>query len=151
MREISERNLRACVQELYAFLRSGRWDGAQPRHFAALHGWCYKRVTGDWPAGYHGKDFSVAALRAGRLMRDAFFGDAYDMADYVRWCWLAEKSRYDALALDHARGRKSRTPLRTRVNDDKLFVPGQLLVDYQRALIKRARETSFEVARAANA
>ena len=133
MNAISARSLQQCVRELYVFLRSGRWDGAQPRHFAALHGWCHKRVFGSWPFGYDGKDFSTAALRAGRLMRDAFFGDPYDMADYVKWNWLAERARV-------AKGVKERAKRGSRLSDELLFLPSRCLSDYRKALIKRAKE-----------
>ena len=132
MNPICEKSLRECVKELYGFLRSGLWDEAKPRHFAALHGWCHKRVYGAWPLGLDGREFSQAALRAGRLLRDAFFGDCYDMADYIRWCWLREREYA-------AKPRKLNARKGPRLNDESLFIQGKELSSYRKALVQRAR------------
>jgi hypothetical protein len=82
-------------------------------------------------------------------MREAFFGDPYDMADYIRWCWLREKERADALTADKAEGKRRNAKRGPRITDADLFLPGALLVAYRRAMPARAREVMARMEKAA--
>ena len=132
MADPTTKRITETVKELYVFLRSGRWDEAKPKHFAALHGWCHKCVVGYWPRGYTGATLSTATLRAARMWREVFCSDPYDMVDYIRWVWLLERERMKNIKWMAKKG--------TRVTDELLFIPGRYLIDYRNAWIKRAKE-----------
>lgn len=142
MNVISRRSQRQVVVELYRFLRTGDWKDATCKHLAALHGWCHYRTYGCWPSNYFETEFSIASLRAGRLARKACYGNASDIALYLKWLWLRERDR-----LKHTKARPiAGVP---SLDSELVFKQGNLFEAFQQHLVQKVKQKELAIQRAA--
>jgi hypothetical protein len=129
------------VQKHFDALRpclvSGRWDNATDIVFAALHGWCFYHVWGYWPPGYSGPEYFKAIRSIRTFVRSIFHYDPYDMAHYIRWCFLREKTLKEAGKLT-----------KPQMNEHLMYETNTMIILYRAAQdeLFRQRHPAFQIA-----
>ncbi len=76
-------------REAEAMRLDNNWKRAGAVSMVALWHWCHEQTYGVGPA-MTGKEWSMAALAAGALMRREFDGKAEEMVAFLQWTWREE-------------------------------------------------------------
>lgn len=80
------------LAEVDEMLRSGKWDGAGPRHLVGLYERMFAKCYGIAPE-LSPSERHRALLLAGNLVKRTFGGDVDAAIDHLNWVWTREISR----------------------------------------------------------
>ena len=81
-----------CKDEAMCRVRENNWEGAKASHFVALHQVLYEECYGV-PLDLGSREFKMAAMAAGQLLKNEFGGSPIDLLSFMRWVWKREMGR----------------------------------------------------------
>lgn len=81
-------------RELRAMISEKNYSRATPVHMVALYEWAHHNVYRVAPAEFSQRvTWKLAAMAAGKMLKDDFAGDSPEMVSYLRWVWSREADR----------------------------------------------------------
>ena len=81
-------------KELQGMIQAKNYAQAKPLHMVALYEWAHCTVYKVPPAEFTQKvTWRLAAMAAGKMLKDDFAGDGPEMVNYLRWVWAREAAR----------------------------------------------------------
>jgi hypothetical protein len=76
--------------ETEEMISSSDFTRAGPRHLVAVWSWCHEKTYGVAPA-MTGKEWGLASLAAGGLLKSDFDGKVERLVAFLKWSWAEER------------------------------------------------------------